>query len=377
MNPRGSSRRSRRRPQAQPTRPGGRGGAPGPARIRGWILPLALVAVVGAGIWYFVFREDRQARGARLLTEARQAMNLFEYAKAEKLLREAITVLPNDGLLYHNLAIVQLEQGRNEEARNSFELSASLYSPDQRGLKAEEYFQLASLDYKEEKYRDAVHHLRQAIDADPTRTLLHTRLIDLQLSMLKAPASADSSTMRFLALCGRTPRTFLDAGQVHYRRGSYQVAESLAKAALAVSDTILEAHVLLANARWKLRHFDEGLAGLEDPLRRRPRAVDLWVARASLLIGAKRFDEAHAALERALELSPRSYEANFAKLMAFSEAKRIAEAAAQAKVCLPLAPNENEERFVRGMIMNLESQIGGAARPQSGSQPPASPGADP
>ena len=375
MSARGTSRRRVGRPQAQrqPAKPGSTSGAT--ARARSWILPLVLLGIAGVGIWFFVFREDPQARAGRLLAEARQSMDLFEYSKAEKLLREAIGLQPNQGLLHHNLAIVQLEQGHNEEARNSFELSASLYTPDQGALKGEEYFQLASLDYKEEKYRDAARHLLQAIDADPTRTLLHTRLIDLQLLQLRAPASADTSTMRFLGLCGRTPRNFLDAGTVHYRRGSYQVAESLAKAALAVSDTSLEAHVLLANARWKSRKFDEGLAGLDEPLRRNPRAVGLWVARGSLLIGAKRFDEAHAALDRAIEMSPTNYEANFAKMMAYSDAKRFAEAAQQGRLCLPLAPNENEERFLQGMITNLENQIGGAETGRSNAKPATSTGA--
>lgn len=332
-----------------------------------WVLPLLLLAGVAFGIWYVAIREDPATKAGRLLVAATQAMDTFEYAKAEQLLRDAMKVRPNNAWLHHLLGVLQIRQGRNEEARNTLELAVTLYPPEARAQQGMDYFELATLDFNEKKWAEAVRHLRLGTRADPKNPLLHTRLIDMQLAGLQDLAAADSSTLRFLDACGRTPRNFLDAGKIHYKRGSYSSAQHLAEAAVFLADTLTEAHALLANTYWKTQRIEEGLALIDEPLRRFPNAKELWVAQAGLFVGGKRFAEAHRALDRALELAPQDYEANLARLMCFTLERREAEALEQARLCLKLTSDENELQFLKSQVRGLEASLLKSANPAGGS----------
>jgi len=175
----------------------------------GAALPLILLAVAGLAVWYFVIREPPQQKVDKLLEEALSSINTFEFNKAQGLLKQAIAIEPENALLRHRLAMIHLKQNELAQARQAFEDAAALYEGKDNVLQSDEYFELAQLDFREKRYSEAEQHLMQAIRAYPTLPLFHTRLIDMQLSVLKKPAAADTSTKRFILVCGRTTENLL------------------------------------------------------------------------------------------------------------------------------------------------------------------------
>ncbi len=330
-------------------------------KVLSWLGPLALLGVVVAGVWFFVFRESSLQRVDRIMTEAREAMGLYEFKKAEQLVLDAIDILPHSPVLQHDLAVVYLRQERLDDAKAAFVRAASLHGPDANEPRAIEYFQIADIDVKQGRYEDAERALEMAIAAHPTRRILHTRLIDLQLGFLEKPARADSSTRRFLRLCKPTTQNFFDAARVHYGRKNMLMAAALAKQAAAQADTLIQAHALTGRALWRAGRPDSGLAYLEGPLDRYPHEAELWVVQGSLYIGAERYDDAMRSLQRALEIDPDNYEAQRARMMGLFMAERYDESLAAAEVCARLTDNEDEQRFLRMHVNRVREILAGKA----------------
>jgi tetratricopeptide (TPR) repeat protein len=328
-------------------------------RVFGWLGPVALLVVAAAGVWHFVYREDPHVRVRRIVAEARVHLDYFEYQKAEQQVLEAIDILPEMSSLHHDLAIIYLRQGRLEDARAAFARAASLCGPDENEKRAAEYFQVAEIDVKQGRYEDAERALELGIAAAPTQRLLHTRIIDLQLGLLKRPARADTSTRRFLRLCQPTARNLFDAARLHFGRNSFLGAATLAREAALRADTMIVAHALVGASYWRAGYPDTGLAYIEGPLERYPEAAGLWLARGLLLIGAKRIDAALESLDRSLELRPNNYDAHRARMMAFYNAKRYEESLAEADVCFGLTDSEDEQRFLRAHVSRVRAIMDG------------------
>ena len=339
-----------------------------------WLGPLALLLVVAAGVWYFVFRESPTERVARIMEEATRARDLYEYKKAEQLILEAIEITPDAPLLHNALAVIYVKQNRLEDARAAFARAGFLCGPQANEVRADMYSNVADLEVKMERYGDAESTLGMAIGAHPTRRNLHTRLIDVQLGFLKNPARADTSTRRFLRLCQPTSRNLLDAARLYYSRDSWIRAATLAKQAAAVEDTLIAAHALVGNAYWRAGYPDTGLAYLAGPMQRYANVASLWVVRGSLQIGAGQLDAALASLARALALEPNSYPAHRARMMALFNAERYEESLAEADTCRTLTQSEDELRFLRMHINRIRDTMSGAlersGRAVEGGTPP-------
>jgi tetratricopeptide (TPR) repeat protein len=338
--------------------------ARGPASRFSWIAPILLLATVGIGIWYFVFRDDRSGQVEALVREAREAMSTFEYGRAELLLRDAIAIAPGDGLLHHNLAVTYMRQGRFAEARTEYETAVALYPPEANEVRAEENWQLAQLDFQERRWKDAERHLNRAIADHPTRALLHHRLIDLQLLGTKNVAAADSSTMRFLKFCGPSAENLRDAAHIHLKRRSYRSASERSRQAVTLSDTMVSAYVILARSTWRAGYLEEALDILEDPMQRYPERVDLMVVKSGVLIGMKQIDAALAILDRALSLEPSNYEANVARMMGLYVKGDYQGALEQGHHCETLTEDENELRFLRGQLARFQDALEGRLPPE-------------
>jgi tetratricopeptide (TPR) repeat protein len=328
-----------------------------------WAAPILGLAVVAAGVWLFVFRESPADRVGRLMNAAKEAVDLFEYTRAELLIQEAIQRMPNSPLLHHNLATVLVRDEKWDAAREEFARAAALYGPEANEVRAEELFQVAQIDVHQGHLENAAGALEQAIVSHPQRAPLHTQLIDLQLS-LQNVAGADSSTRRFLRLCGRTPDNLTAVARVHYRRNSWKMSLELAQAAAQANDSLIAAHVLVAKSYWKMGHAAEGLRYLEGPMARYPTAVDLWVARASLDVGVARYDDGLRSVDRALQIHPHHYDAHRTRLMVLFAANRLQEALQQAQLCRSMVSSEDEKHFLDSMIARIGRRMRGEPDPR-------------
>ena len=350
---------------------------PAAARQRGrpgllaWITPLVGLAVVAAVVYWFVSRESPAERGTRLLAEARQAMEARDFTTAEARLVAAVKLAPQNPLLQHNLGILRLQQNRLADARAAFERAVAAYGPEANQVRAEEYFQLASISYLEKKGAQAAGELEQAIAADPARLQLHTRLLDLQLGPLADSTAAAITTERLLRSCGRTPRHLADVAYVHYQHREYATAGDLAREAVAQQDSFAEGHAILARSLLKLNRVPEGLRAIEGPLERYPRAPELWVAKSLLTLELGRRTEALAAAERAVQLSPRDFEAHQARQKALAASGRLQDALAEVETTRGLTKDPGQLR----MLQRQESLLRGLLAQTSGTGMISAPGA--
>jgi tetratricopeptide (TPR) repeat protein len=344
-----------------------------------WISPIAGLAVVAAVVWWFVFREAPAERSARLLTDARTAMDARDYATAEERLMAAAKLAPQNAALHHNLGILYLQQNRLRDARAAFERAVAACGPEANQVRAEEYFQLATISYMEKQGAQAARELEQAIAADPAREQLHTRLLDLQLGPLADSTAAAATTQRLLQDTGRTPRHLADAAYIHYQHRSYASALELARAAVAMQDSFTEGHSIEVRSLWKLGRTSEALRTLQEPLQRYPRASELWVSKALLLLDVGKRTEALAAAERAVQLAPRDYEAHQARQMALAASGRLQEALAEVQATRALAKDpvqqrtlQRQEQILRGLLSQTSGKgmlPGPGAADTSGTQP--------
>jgi tetratricopeptide (TPR) repeat protein len=310
------------------------------------VAPVGVLAVVLVAVWYFVFRESADERGARLITEARTALDAGDVATAESRIREALDSTPRNGVLLHNLGVLELRQGRLAEARQAFEGALAAHGPQASEVAAEELFQLASISYEEKKWEQAASELERAIAAAPARAQLHARLLDLQLGPLAAPHVADSTTSRWLRLCGGTPRNLGDAAFIHYQHESFAAAEALSRQAVALEDSFVDGHAMMARAARQQGRAVQALADLEGPLARYPRSASLWVARSLILVDLDRRQQALDAADRAVTLAPRSLEAHQARQKALSMLGRLPEAAREIDIARSLTTDPREQRLL-------------------------------
>jgi len=303
--------------------------------------------VVVAGVWYFVFREGKEERVSRLVREGRTAMDLQDFVTAESRLQEALRLTPGNGVLLHNLGVVYLKLNRPEDARTTFERAAAAYGPEANELRAEELFQEATISYGEKQWARAASELERAIAAHPTRVQLHTRLLDLQLGPLQKPAAAESTTTRFLRLCGPTPENLGNAAYVHYQNKSYAEAENLSRQAIALQDSFIQGHAILARSLWKSGRPRDGLQALETPIARWPDAPALWVSRSLLLADIGERIEALNAADRAVALAPGDFESHQARQKALALLGRYDEALREIDVARQLTQDPSEQRMLQ------------------------------
>ncbi len=338
--------------------------------LMAWLLPLLLLVTGGVALWWFVLRDTTEDQVARVLAQAKDAFQLFEYTRAEQLLLEARDMIPADAEgsamnvgVHHNLGMLYRHQERWEEARDAFVRAASLCGPEANEVRAEELFQIAQIDIHLGRIEPAAENLEAAIAAHPTRKLLHLAMVDLQLKHLKQVVPADSSTSRYLRLCGRTPENLRDVANVYYRHKGISRALELAKEAAAAADTMITAHVIVAKSYWRAGRAQEGLRYHEGPLARYPNALPLWTAKASVLIGAGDFPAALQSADRALALGPQDYDANRVRMMALYNSGHLQQALEQAMTCRKMTTVSKEIHFLESLMARIHGQIQGKIEP--------------
>lgn len=322
-----------------------------------WLLPLAVVVAVAGGVWWFVFRESMEEKGQRLLDAAAIAMKTQDFATAEMRLQEVLKMQPDNGLLHHNLAVLYFQQKRLPEARAQFQAAAKTHGPQANEVRAEEYFQLATLSYLEKNWPQAAQELTLAIESHPQRAQLHTRLLDLQVGRLGDLAAGDSTVARFVRLCGREANNLESVAYVYYQNKQYDRAEQMAREATAVSDSAYVAYGLIARSMWRQGKLRDGLKSLDTPLERHPGAAILWVARGLLLAEDSKQEEALAAADRALQLNPQEYEAHKLRQKVLGEMSRLPEALKEIEIAMRLTQDPAEQRLLAGQQQAIRSVL--------------------
>ncbi len=351
---------------------------------RPWTHPAFFAAMASAIVtaliaWWLTGRESNVERADRALEEAGRAMQIGDLATAESRLRDAIVRVPESGVLQHNLGVLYLRQDRKAEARTAFEQASRAHGPGANKLRAQEFFELASISVGESAWKQAELELQLAIAADSTNGLFHARLLDLQLRQLKDAAAAESTAALFLRACGDNARNLHDIGFVYFQQEDYVRSEAWARNAVARDDTLTEAHGLVAASLARQGRGAEAVNYLEPLLQRQPRNGELWIARArvGMALGARQ--DVLRAAERAVQASPNSFEAHLVRMQALGGLGRLEEAVAEAARARAVATDPTEHRRLRTEEFNLQRVLkmqrglavggGGAAADSAGARP--------
>jgi len=317
----------------------------------------ATVPATALIVWWLAGRENAVEIADRALTEARRAMQVGDLATAESRLRTAIEKVPESGVLQHNLGVLHLRQNRTAEARAAFELAARAHGSEARKLRAQEYFELASISVGEASWKRAELELQEAIAADSSNGLFHARLLDLQLRHLKNATAAESTAARYLRALGDTAANLHDIGYVYFQQEEYGRAETWARKAVARDSTMTQAHALVAESLARQGRGAEAVNYLEPLLRRDPRNGELWIARAHVAMALKVRRDVLRAAERAVEASPNSFEAHLLRMRALASLGRLDEAMAVVVRARAAAADPMEHRRLRTEELNLQRAL--------------------
>ena len=332
---------------------------PSPRRAA-FVAALATALLTALVVWWFNGREgpnDRADRADRDLAAAKLAMDIGNFATAEEHLRSAVERMPESAVLQHNLGVLYLRMDRKADARAAFERAAKAHPPEAQAVRAEEYFQLASISVTEKDWKRAEGELQQAIAADPNRRLFHARLIDLQLGSLKEPAAAESSAARFLRTCGDDAENLHAIGFIYTQQKDYVRAEFWGREAVARDDTVTKAHALVANSLARQGRGREAVQYLAPLLEKQPRNGELWIARARVAMSLGDRRAVIEAADQAVRALPNSFEAHLIRMQALGGAGRLEEAVAEAGRARAVAADATDHRRLRTEEATLQRAL--------------------
>ncbi len=177
-------------------------------------------------------------------------------------------------------------------------------------LKARFFSQRASA----EGYKKGLQFFEQAIEKDPAYALAHAGLAHSYIQL---------GTRGLLS------------PEVSWQKK----AESAARRAVEIDDTLAEAHIALGNVILHEWHFSAAEAEFKRALELDPNSVDACRSYSHFLWMVGRFDEAIAHAKRAREIDPVSVVANSGLAKALSEAGQYDQAIEQFKQALEIDPN--------------------------------------
>jgi adenylate cyclase len=151
-----------------------------------------------------------------------------------------------------------------------------------------------------------------------------------------------------MAMCPENPLCYLMAGWVHRdyywlgstRRESTEKAIELVQKALALDDTLAEAHGLLSYLYCQKREYEKGIAEGERAVALNPGGATGLVSYASSLIFVSRYEEAIPLLQKAIRLNPIASRLNYQFLgIGLMMTGRFDEAVSAYKKVLQGSPN--------------------------------------
>ena len=168
-------------------------------------------------------------------------------------LTEAAAKLPNSGRIRLVLGIAQQIDGRQSDARNSFERALQI---EPRSIPAMAY--LATSYVEQAQYAEAVKIYRQAVFIEETNAVLHYLLAD---ALLKIPTADEAEAQKHLIRAAMIDGTFAPAhaalGKIYARQNNWQAAAAEFEQAVKNAPDSAEAFYQFGRALARLKRTDE------------------------------------------------------------------------------------------------------------------------
>ncbi len=305
--------------------------------------------------------------GSILVIQAKIVQNLGNYERAEKLLRRAAELAPEDKDVRLALGRFLSTPGfanRERLARAKEQLEAGLeIDPtyvNTRDAYASVLYQLGDISAAQAQWQ-------QVLTEEPGHAMALMSLGQIYYQHYRDYEQARDYYRRGVNVPPDTPYSLGDPGlgyhrlaMAHWALGDTQEALDAFRLAVEKNSRLSEAYADQARLLVELGRTDEALAVYEQGLTRNPDDSEIRLALGQYLLQAKRFPEARAQLERAWALRPKSPNAALQTLVALAfvelQSREVDAAIKHLRTALRIDPNHVRAHHYLGNALSAKGR---------------------
>ena len=212
-----------------------------------------------------LLRINQRLKATRYLQDAQEAISQNDWEGAERLLRQAIKVDPQNREAWQLLVMVLVRQNRWTEAEN---LAAKIQD---KKAKAEALLLLADIAYMQRNWEKAKQIYQQVIKLDPDNATALNNYGYMLAELGEQLGEAEKMIRKALKIRPNEP-AFLDSlGWVYFQRGDYKEALKWVEKAVKGQPKDAELRYHLGMIYWKLGDREKALRELREALKINPR----------------------------------------------------------------------------------------------------------
>jgi len=207
----------------------------------------------------------QRLKATRYLQDAQKAISQNDWEGAERLLRQAVKVDPQNQEAWQLLVMVLVRQNRWDEAEK---LAAKIQD---KKAKAEALLLLADIAYMQRNWEKAKHIYQQVIELDPDNAVALNNYGYMLAELGERLDEAEKMIRKALKIRPNEP-AFLDSlGWVYFQRGNYKEALKWVEKAVKAQPRDAELRYHLGMVYWKLGDREKALRELKEALKIDPR----------------------------------------------------------------------------------------------------------
>ena len=281
-----------------------------------------------------------------LFFEALAYLDAGELPEAERKLRQAQNLAPENAALLTNLSVVLIQQNKRDEGRRYAEKAVAINPNNIEALLV-----LADCHTCDENLDAALDIYDKVMALEPAIAEVHNNR-GLILERLGRHADALASYDKALALDASLSDAHVNRGNALHQLQRHDAALNAYDAALALAPDAAAAWLGRGNALHELKRYDAALAAFDEALKRDPDLPPVWLGRGNAFGKLRRYDEALASYDKALALKPDFFEAWLGRGNALCEIKRHDEALAAYDKALAISPDFAAAWFGRGNVFH-------------------------
>lgn len=207
----------------------------------------------------------QRLKSTRYLQDARQAVDRQDWARAEKLLRQATKIDPQNQEAWQLLVMVLVRQNRWNEAEKL------VVKIQDKKVKAEVLLALADIAYLQRNWEKAKQVYRQVIEIDPENATALNNYGYLLAELGERLDEAEKMIRKALKLRPNEPAFWDSLGWVYFQRGEYKEALRWVEKAVKAQPYDAELRYHLGMIYWRLGEKEKALRELREAVKINPR----------------------------------------------------------------------------------------------------------
>jgi protein O-GlcNAc transferase len=268
------------------------------------------------------------------------------FDEASQTARRAITIDPNNLDAYSILSTCQKAKGQYEEVVKTCDKIISI-DPPNADSHSNRGFALAAIG----RHKEAIESYDRAIAIEPNFANAFLNRGN-SLQNLKCYDEALVAFDKAIALKPDSAEAWLGRGNVSFDVKRCDDAFSAYDKALALNADLADAWLGRGNVFFHLRDYDDAFAAYGKALALKSDLAEAWLGRGNVFLELKRYDDALAAYDKAVALKGKLAAAWLGRGNVFTEIKRYDEAFASYDKALALKPDLAEGWLGRGDVFN-------------------------